>query len=164
MKTHHKFISMALLSTFVLLGCQQDAQEQTASSPEIKQQKDLTLVESNLQKKSSVEFKAPYPVKDALKKQLDEIRVLTAMPEATKLSSCKVVGLGHKPCGGPERYILYSTEATDETVLLPLVEAYNQQSLKINEEEGLVSACDVIPKPSVALRNGACVPVAAETM
>ncbi|MCC5879393.1 MAG: hypothetical protein JJU03_05840 [Idiomarina sp.] len=75
---------------------------------------------------------------------------------ASSPEQCKVIAVGSKPCGGPERYMMYSTETTDEDALRALVRGYNAMRKRDNERDGMVSDCQVVPKPAVVLQNGMC--------
>ena len=75
---------------------------------------------------------------------------------ASTADECRVLGVGSRPCGGPERFIVYSTANTNESVLLELVGAYNRNRMADDAREGLVSNCRVIPKPAVVLQDGIC--------
>lgn len=86
---------------------------------------------------------------------LREIRQQVGLPVAESLEQCRVIGLGEKPCGGPERYLLYSTATTDESTLFALVERYNAHARIANE--GMVSDCSIVPEPVVSMQNDVCV-------
>jgi len=93
---------------------------------------------------------------EALRQQ---IRDIAEQPVANSIAQCRVVGIGSKPCGGPESYILYSTQNTDESKLMPVVEQYNSVREMLNQKNDMVSDCAVIPEPGIALRSGFCVPI-----
>lgn len=75
---------------------------------------------------------------------------------ASTADECRVLGVGSRPCGGPERFMVYSTANTNEAVLLELVEAYNRKRAVDDAREGLVSDCSVLPEPAVVLKDGIC--------
>jgi len=45
---------------------------------------------------------------------------------AETLSSCSILAIGAKPCGGPWGYLVYSEEESDPEKLKLLVERYNE--------------------------------------
>lgn len=92
-----------------------------------------------------------------------QIRDIIKPAQASSLSQCKLVGLGSKPCGGPERYLMYSTATTDEAKLLPVVEQYNRMHEMLNEKQGMVSTCEMIPEPGIIINGGMCAPVESAT-
>ncbi|HAW92046.1 MULTISPECIES: hypothetical protein [unclassified Arsukibacterium] len=90
---------------------------------------------------------------DALRRQ-----ALSAIGDASADSSsqCRVTGFGHKPCGGPERYIAYSTKGGNEADILAKIAAYNAAAEAENVRLGRMSDCAVVPKPVVELSGGQC--------
>lgn len=87
---------------------------------------------------------------------LNIVRQQLRTAHASSPEQCKVVPVGAKPCGGPERYMVYSTQTTNEDVLLQLVSVYNNKRAAENERDGMVSDCQVVPQPAVVLRDGMC--------
>lgn len=88
---------------------------------------------------------------------LAEIKVLVGTAAATEPAQCKKTGFGHKACGGPASYLIYSTQGLDEALLLQKVARYNQLDQAEQERQGLMSDCAVVPEPGVALVGGFCV-------
>lgn len=86
-----------------------------------------------------------------------EIERLTQPPRATRASSCQAVAYGSKACGGPSRFVVVSTEATDTTRLRALAERYTALETDLNRREGRVSDCMLMPVPPVTLQEGVCV-------
>lgn len=77
-------------------------------------------------------------------------------PAASQPSQCKVIAFGAKPCGGPARYLVYSTSKTDESRLAQLVNEFNQLAKKHNQEGNIISDCMFVTEPKVKLDNGIC--------
>ena len=90
---------------------------------------------------------------------LQEIRTAAGIARADELSQCKAIALGAKPCGGPERYLVYSTLAADEARLPALVERYNAAAEQLARDQDLASDCQVIEEPVLGLEGGFCMPV-----
>lgn len=90
---------------------------------------------------------------------LQEIRSAAGVARADDLSQCRAIALGAKPCGGPERYLLYSTLTADEPRLRALVERYNSAADTRVRDQDLVSNCQVIEAPALGLEGGFCVPI-----
>ncbi len=86
-----------------------------------------------------------------------EIKAMVGTAAASEPLQCKKTGLGHKPCGGPASYLIYSTQGLDEALLLQKVSRYNQLVRAEQQRLGLVSDCAVVPEPGVALVGGFCV-------
>jgi hypothetical protein len=77
-------------------------------------------------------------------------------PAANEPSQCKLIAFGSKPCGGPARYLVYSTAKTNETRLKQLVDEFNQLAKKINEERKSFSDCMFVSEPKMELIDGVC--------
>ena len=90
---------------------------------------------------------------------LQEIRTAAGIARADDVAQCRAVALGAKPCGGPERYLVYSTLTADEARLQALVERYNAAATQLARDQDLVSDCQVIEPPELGLEGGFCMPV-----
>jgi len=77
-------------------------------------------------------------------------------PTANEPSQCKLIAFGAKPCGGPARYLVYSTEKTNESRLKQLVNEFNGLAKKINEERKMMSDCMLVTEPKVELVDKVC--------
>lgn len=88
---------------------------------------------------------------------LQEIKQLVGTAAADELAQCRKVGFGHKPCGGPASYLIYSVKDLDEPQLLSKVTLYNQLMQAEHQRLGLVSDCAIVPEPGIALVGGVCV-------
>ncbi len=77
--------------------------------------------------------------------------------EASVLSQCALVAVGVRPCGGPRTYLAYSEAETDSAALAALVAVYDRMDRERNEADGLVSTCELMQPPALALENGRCV-------
>lgn len=86
-----------------------------------------------------------------------EIQALVATPTADNVQACRVVGYGSKPCSGPSSWLIYSSQTTDDTLLLPLVERYNRLTEQFNQQEGMMSHCAMLEPVQPQLINGVCV-------
>lgn len=96
-----------------------------------------------------------------------EVRRMIKTPAADSPKQCKIVEMGHKPCGGPERYLLYSekTMTPDEVEqFLQKLARYNKMTEQLSQKSGMVSDCKIEPQPTTVVRNGFCVPAEKNTM
>lgn len=78
---------------------------------------------------------------------------------ASDISHCALLAYGHRPCGGPQSYLPYSTEemsASEREQLLLDTDRYNKLDRQIKAEDGMVSTCEIIPKPQLELIDGEC--------
>jgi hypothetical protein len=71
-------------------------------------------------------------------------------------SVCRTIAFGAKACGGPQRYLIYSTAATDSARLAREVARYNDAERKRNREEGRMSDCMMVVRPQVSCISGQC--------
>lgn len=85
-----------------------------------------------------------------------QIKTLVGDANASNAGFCRKVGLGHRPCGGPESYLVYSAEGIDEPKLLALIAQYGSLRKAEHEASGMMSTCEMIPEPSVVWVGGQC--------
>lgn len=85
-----------------------------------------------------------------------EILAMIGDANADDVSQCRVVGFGHKPCGGPAEYIAYSVSSSHETILQQKINRYNAAAEAENMRLGRMSDCAIVPKPAVSLIDGQC--------
>jgi hypothetical protein len=85
-----------------------------------------------------------------------EIMAMIGDAKADDVSQCRVIGFGHKPCGGPAEYIAYSAKSSNETVLQQKINSYNKAAEAENIRLGRMSDCAIVPKPEVSLIDGQC--------
>lgn len=84
-----------------------------------------------------------------------DIKSLIGTPAAQSIESCKVLPVGKKACGGPEGYVVYSSESvTDERALMNAIHQYNEKA-KEDAKTGY-STCQFIPEPEPQLKGGVC--------
>lgn len=94
---------------------------------------------------------------DELARLESEIQTLTQPATATQAASCRAVGYGSRPCGGPSRFTVVSTEKTDTAALSQLTTRYTSLETEENRRTDAVSTCMMLEPPPVALRDGVCV-------
>ncbi len=76
--------------------------------------------------------------------------------------NCRVVGLGARPCGGPEEYLSFSIWNNTGDSLGTLISEYNllREELILDSDE--FGTCEALPKPNADCVRGRCVIVPAE--
>ncbi|RAJ93614.1 hypothetical protein [Aliidiomarina maris] len=75
-------------------------------------------------------------------------------------NQCAMLPYGHKPCGGPETYMVYSQKDMSDSDIEQLeqrVARYNQLDAFIKTTRGVMSNCQVTPEPEIRFENGRCV-------
>lgn len=103
---------------------------------------------------------APGSVTDTRSKiaELDQqIRSMVGMAYADNVKQCRLAEVGHRPCGGPEYFIAYSTATVDATVLEELIREHRELQMNYQREHDVVGTCEVLPRPQLSLYEGRCV-------
>ena len=90
---------------------------------------------------------------DSLGAEIDR-RILDS--QASDIGSCRLIALGSKPCGGPWRYLGYSSEVVDSVELASMVSEYNELEAKLNREEERASDCTMVQRPRIVWKDGHC--------
>lgn len=86
-----------------------------------------------------------------------EIEFLAQTSVCNDANTCKFIGLGSKPCGGPWGYLIYST-SIDTEKLEQLVKNYNKKEKDFNTKWGIISDCAIANPPSnLKCENNICV-------
>lgn len=90
-------------------------------------------------------------------KQLHQrLQRLTADKSCQQSTQCKVLPVGHRPCGGPEQYIVYSSKSTDEKLLAITNDRYKKLKQEQQQRLGLRSTCQLVPEPVAACQQQQC--------
>ena len=114
------------------------------------------LVLSGCSTAASTTVDEPAPQAGELEPTIPNIKRLIGTPKADSIDACKLLSVGRKACGGPQFYMVYSTESvTDEAALMDLVQRYNAAQQEINRS-GQMSNCQFIPRPQVTLQDNIC--------
>jgi hypothetical protein len=70
---------------------------------------------------------------------------------------CHTIGVGRKACGGPERYLAWSSKNSDGTRLHALVAEHTAARRAEDVKNGMMSTCSVVLDPGAACSAGHCV-------
>ena len=70
---------------------------------------------------------------------------------------CKTVAVGHKACGGPERYLAWSTKRSDGARIGQLAAALEAERRGQNLRGGIISTCSMVIDPGAVCSAGHCV-------
>jgi len=72
-------------------------------------------------------------------------------------AECRSIAVGAKACGGPERYLAWSTRSSNEARLSERVAAYNAAREADNQQAGRISNCMMLMDPGAVCEAGRCV-------
>lgn len=144
-------MSWRLLSALAVVGSLGACTEQTLNAPEPTAIQQPASAPQVLQSPSDVGDKAMKSTE-----VYQQIRSIVGEAKASNAGFCRKVALGHRPCGGPESYLVYSAEGIDEAKLLQLIAQYGSLRQAENVASGMMSTCEVIPEPSIEWVGGYC--------
>lgn len=151
-----RVVGMAVAVALTVAGCvdkeKVETEELVNSNPEV-----------------NVEEPAMNPVedgsRDARLRSLDnQIRSMVGVARADNIDQCRMIAVGKRACGGPEYYIAYSLQVTDESALQQLVREYTDLRIEHIQETGEMGTCEVIPEPVLDLNGGICRALPTNTM
>jgi hypothetical protein len=87
-----------------------------------------------------------------------EINQIIGDAACDRTDQCRIIGIGHKPCGGPAGYRAYSVTGTDVALLQSTVERFNQLSAELQAKLGILSDCSIgPPSPPARCLSRKCV-------
>ena len=156
----------SLLSAMLLTGCDtknetntEDATNKVSVSQPVLAKP--TGLDNKIDKDSTIPAETvTLPPKNVTKEQVAQLKQqvlnLTEVTTAKDVSSCAVIALGHKSCGGPKEYIAYSKEQTNEAALKQAASAYYQADMQYQLENKMMSTCEVTPEQFPILLEGQC--------
>jgi len=89
----------------------------------------------------------------------ERIAALIVDARCNNLVNCRVIGIGSRPCGGPEEFVAYSIWDTKVDEIGSLAAEYDFLREELNAAGDQVGSCVVLPKPAVNCVNARCVTV-----
>lgn len=92
---------------------------------------------------------------DRLAQLVSEIKSIISL-EATAVGQCKLVAMGHAPCGGPGYYLPYAVANTDEVKLEDLASQHRELSQAQNAQSGIMGICVITLEPELIIADGQC--------
>ena len=81
---------------------------------------------------------------------LAPVRALIGDAACSSDAQCRTIAVGAKACGGPEAYLAWSTQRTDEKALEAAVAAYSSRRLDMVARGGRVSNCALTVDPGAS--------------
>ncbi|MCM4159076.1 hypothetical protein FHG64_08800 [Antarcticibacterium flavum] len=95
--------------------------------------------------------------REQLDQQLVAIEALIEEGSCTENSQCRFIPYGSKACGGPQGYLIFSSNV-DVDELQTKVDAYTKAEATYNKQEGIMSDCSIPPEPAkLGCVDGNCV-------
>ena len=102
---------------------------------------------------------APPPAAPAVGKTEDlwkKIQAANADTSCDTQSQCQTIGFGSKACGGPERYMAWSSKNSDGAQLKALIAQHAAARRADDEREHMMSTCSMVSDPGATCRAGQC--------
>lgn len=94
-----------------------------------------------------------------LEKQLQEIYAFIDNEDCSQGSECSFMPYGSKACGGPQGYLLFSSE-TDVPTLHKMVEKHRNAEAAYNKQNRMISDCSIpVPPDKLTCENGKCIQI-----
>lgn len=73
-------------------------------------------------------------------------------------AQCHTVAIGHKACGGPERYATWSSKTADAKRVALLARQHANARRAEDQGKGAISTCSAVRDPGATCSAGRCVP------
>ncbi|AKJ29779.1 hypothetical protein [Caldimonas brevitalea] len=86
-----------------------------------------------------------------------EIETAVGDAACTSDAQCRTLPMGAKACGGPERYLPWSTARSDGARLTALSRELETARRAQQRESGMVSNCSMVTDPGARCAEGRCV-------
>ncbi|MGK5009916.1 hypothetical protein [Janthinobacterium sp. MDB2-8] len=87
---------------------------------------------------------------------LAQIQAEVGSAACDSTQQCQTIAIGAKACGGPERYLAWSSKEHDGKKLKALVQAHAEASRK-QQADGMMSTCSIVTDPGATCEAGRCV-------
>jgi hypothetical protein len=95
--------------------------------------------------------------REQLDQQFMAIEALIEEGSCSQDGECNFIPYGSKACGGPQGYLIFSSNV-DREELQNKVEAYTKAESTYNEQQGIMSDCSIPPEPQkLGCVDGNCV-------
>jgi len=87
---------------------------------------------------------------------LKRINLLNAYKSCDHSSDCALLAIGHRACGGPESYQVYSKSNPQLTKLTNLVAEYKQFRIEKDKENHTMGTCQILEPPQFSCIKNQC--------
>jgi len=98
----------------------------------------------------------PAPVVGKTEALWKKIQDANADTSCDTQSQCHTIGVGSKACGGPERYMAWSSKNNDGAKLKTLVEQHSAARRADDQRQQMMSTCSLVSDPGATCRAGQC--------
>lgn len=88
---------------------------------------------------------------------LQRIEAEIGTAACTGTDECRSLAIGAKACGGPTRWLAWSTSASNAAQLQAWAAELAQRQRRREQALGMVSTCSVVPDPGASCEAGRCV-------
>ncbi len=88
---------------------------------------------------------------------LAQIQAAVGNAACDSTQQCQTIAIGAKACGGPERYLAWSSKDNDGKQLKALAQAQADASRKQQQADGMMSTCSIVTDPGATCEAGRCV-------
>jgi len=88
---------------------------------------------------------------------LQRIEAEIGQAECSSTAECRSLPIGAKACGGPARWIAWSTRHSRAEQLQAWAAELARRQRQREEAHGLVSTCSIVPDPGASCDAGRCV-------
>lgn len=86
-----------------------------------------------------------------------KIQAANADTSCDSQAQCHTIGFGSKACGGPERYMAWSSKNSDGAALKALIDQHAAARRADDAREQMMSTCSLVSDPGATCRAGQCV-------
>ncbi|MBB5606034.1 MULTISPECIES: hypothetical protein [unclassified Janthinobacterium] len=87
---------------------------------------------------------------------LEQIKTEVGNAACDSTEQCQTIAIGAKACGGPERYLAWSSKSNDGKKIKALAYAQAEASRRQQQNDGMLSTCSIITDPGASCVAGRC--------
>lgn len=94
---------------------------------------------------------------DRMEELVSDIEMITSNKKCTSNNDCKFIGFGSLPCGGYDKYLIYSSANVNEDILKKKAEEYYKLDKEHEIKMSIDSICMMIPEPKPICVDSVCI-------
>ncbi|MET0265609.1 MAG: hypothetical protein ABW202_08345 [Duganella sp.] len=96
------------------------------------------------------------PAASSTEQLWQQIQASAADNSCNSDSQCHTIGIGSKACGGPERYLAWSSQRSDGATLQRLVAQHSAARRADDDRQRSLSTCSMVSDPGASCRANRC--------